>query len=168
MKLEYKSVAKAEVNYGNNQSIGVEVLVAAGRKLSDGEQLVIYHKVEEIYKMIRKNTVLVSDEYINEEIEEKDKLLACFQPYTIFAERIPNEYNTELGHPWYIITTHKGRIKIGWRKRVIYIDWSDASLLKDIDGDIIFKNEGTTYDHTYIHAWSYEKAKEYITKLLSE
>ena len=64
-----------------------------------------------------------------------------------------------------MVTTQKGRIKLGWRKRVINIDWSESDI--DLDGNEIFKDERVTTGDKYVHAWSYEKAIEYLTKLNS-
>ena len=57
------------------------------------------------------------------------------------------------------------KIKIGWRKRVIEIDWKD-SLNKEYSADLFPDEEVTKYDH-YIHAWSIEDAKRYIEKVLT-
>ena len=64
-----------------------------------------------------------------------------------------------------MVTTKKGKVKIGWRKRVINIDFADLSLIANAKE--IFPDEDVTkFDHT-IHACTYNKAKEYLEKLLS-
>lgn len=87
---------------------------------------------------------------------------------------ISNEYcNCEHCAPWFNITTQFGVIKIGWRKRVINIDWSklydDTPELKSINSKLtnLFENEDTTKGQNYIHAWGAEKAQEYLKTIHS-
>jgi len=91
---------------------------------------------------------------------------AGFDP--IYVEVKNNEYCGEsccYKIPWIIVTTNKGRIKLGWRKRVMNLDWSDSDL--KIDGEELFKDENTTTGKSYIHCWGKEKAIEYLKKLNS-
>jgi hypothetical protein len=98
-------------------------------------------------------------------------LLAGFEVLSL--EQIPNQYWPECpnyeqiikNNPWWIITTCHGKIKIGWRKRVISIDWSDCK--KKVDHKLITVDEVTCYDGL-IHAWSYGKAVEYLNQLRME
>lgn len=90
---------------------------------------------------------------------------------TSFYE-IKNEYYSSSGEPWWLVRTEFGLIKIGWRKRVINIDWTDTGLVIDeeSDGDYEFhkrpiSNDDTTKWESGIHAWGYAKAVEYITNL---
>lgn len=93
-------------------------------------------------------------------------LLAGFTEFVL--EDIPNEYcPCEVCGPWFLLRqSGKGRrgkrvLKIGWRKRVINIDWSEYTsnpdLLAKFDGEDVTKWE------TGIHAWGKEKAIEYLT-----
>lgn len=98
--------------------------------------------------------------------KNKELLKIFTQP--IYVEEIPNGYCSRYccKHlPWFIVTTSKGRIKIGWRKRVIQIDWTDSDIIATAEH--LFLNEEVTKGPKYIHAWSIEKAKEYINKLLA-
>lgn len=100
--------------------------------------------------------------------KEREEILSVFGDRTIFVEEIPNGYcpNYCCKHlPWFVVTTNKGRIKIGWRKRVINIDWSDSIIPYEAESH--FPNENTTKYEKTIHAWGLEKAKEYIDKLLA-
>lgn len=89
----------------------------------------------------------------------------------IYTRVIKNEYCSDAccAHkPWLIVTTSIGHIKIGWRKRVINIDWTDTD--QKNHGEVLFPDETSTksrkYDeHRLIHAWSYEDAVKYIKVL---
>ena len=87
----------------------------------------------------------------------------------IHVETIDNQYCSNAccyKYPWIIVTTQKGRIMLGWRKRVINLDWSESDI-KDIGTDL-FKGEETTTGEHYIHCWSKDKAIEYLKKLNSK
>ncbi len=102
-----------------------------------------------------------------ENISELTKLFADAGFETIHVKVIDNQYSADACYytnPWLIVTTRKGPITIGWRKRVINLDWSDSDITAD--GRELFKNEKTTKDKYYIHCWSKNKAIEYLKKLL--
>jgi len=68
--------------------------------------------------------------------------------------------------PWFIVESQEmGKFTIGWRKRVINIDWSESEQLKSVDTLKLFEKENVTKETTLIHAWGYEKAVEYLTAL---
>lgn len=58
--------------------------------------------------------------------------------------------------PWWLMKTEHGLIRIGWRKRVISIDWADTAVRLELTAD------DTTKSDTYVHAWSHHKAVEYL------
>ncbi len=68
----------------------------------------------------------------------------------------------ELSAPWFNVETPWGDIFIGWRKRVISINWSDLGINMDRE----FSGEGVTQSENSIHAWGKEKAIEYLSKIL--
>jgi hypothetical protein len=72
---------------------------------------------------------------------------------------IPNEYcPCDNCGPWFTAQMPFGTLKLGWRKRVINIDWSDTGL----DLQDLFINESTTKGAHFIHAWGVKKAVEYL------
>lgn len=79
---------------------------------------------------------------------------------------IPNEYSQHPVYaPWFEVKAKGlGVIKIGWRKRVINIDCSKVSKRK-INIPRLFKNEDVTQGVDFIHAWGWDKATEYLTKI---
>lgn len=72
-----------------------------------------------------------------------------------YVERIANS-------PWWLVKTTKGIIEIGWRKRVISIDWSDTDIRKIVTLDQVTKDE------TSVHAYSEEDAITYLKSLAEE
>lgn len=99
-----------------------------------------------------------------EQIEEmKQKLLAPFSAFRggFKATPIPNGYCKDWccrHKPWYRVSTALCSFTLGWRKRVIEIEWD-----KDLEVD--FSAEDVTKGKGLIHAWGYEKAAEYIGKI---
>jgi hypothetical protein len=84
------------------------------------------------------------------------------------VEEIPNGYCNRYccAHlPWYIVTTRLGRIKIGWRKSVINIDWAETQGTKT--SEELFQSENVTKDTRGIHAWGYEKARAYVGAIIT-
>lgn len=65
--------------------------------------------------------------------------------------------------PWWLVKTHAGCIEIGWRKRVIQIDWSDTPIRKKMTEEV----NVTSHEH-YVHAWTEMKAVEYLQALSKE
>lgn len=162
----YKSVSKIEVF--SNPGFGIDIQLFLNRDLYEDEGYEINAAAKKIIDMINENTIFHSAKYKERVAAEKISLLACF-PETIYVKEITNEYMGGKLDPWYLVTTKKGVIKIGWRKRVIVVDWTNSDIIDKPED--LFPNEDVTkssgYDkHKLIHAWSYEKAKEYIDKLL--
>lgn len=62
-------------------------------------------------------------------------------------------------HPWYLVVTPYGLIKIGWRKRVLQISWTDTP------ARLLVTEDDVTKDPDLVHAWTTEKALEYLTAL---
>lgn len=66
--------------------------------------------------------------------------------------------------PWFQAHTAVGQIRIGWRKRVIAIDWSSTG--RDLAH--LFVTEDVTKGPHDIHAWGYEKAIDYLRRVRVE
>jgi len=95
--------------------------------------------------------------------------LAGFKHLRLLA--IKNEYCTcDRCAPWFNVKTEFGIIKIGWRKRVINIDWSSV---ENFGGQLhkgillLFTKEDVTKGDTYIHAWGWDDAQKYLTKIFN-
>lgn len=61
--------------------------------------------------------------------------------------------------PWWLVKTPIGLMQIGWRKRVISIDWSEC------DVRVIVTQDDTTKSETMVHAWSELDAAKYLGAL---
>lgn len=72
---------------------------------------------------------------------------------------VPDYAEVRRLRPWWLAITQHGPIVIGWRKRVINIDWSDTPLRHTVTEDDVTKSE------TMVHAYSYPKAMEYLWNL---
>ena len=81
---------------------------------------------------------------------------------------IPNEYcSCEKCASWFIVSTPDGDIKIGWRKRVINIEWlENYKVFKEtFDSEDVTRGFGKYGDNSRsIHAWNIDKAKEYLIR----
>lgn len=81
---------------------------------------------------------------------------------------LPNHYWPEAyadlraAHPWQLAMTPHGPIEIGWRKRVISIDWEGTPARLLVTDDKVTKEE------TLVHAYSYADALAYMQKLSAE
>lgn len=91
----------------------------------------------------------------------------------IWMASLPNEYYpSDYSTPWFNVTTEFGKIKIGWRKRVINIDWSAMEKTLKASGKLpkqsilsLFDKEDVTKGDTFIHAWGWEKAQDYLSRI---
>jgi hypothetical protein len=73
----------------------------------------------------------------------------------------PVEYVEQIAaSPWWEVETQLGKITIGWRKRVIVIDWTSTGF------EYIVTNDQVTKDEVHVHAFSYALAVEYLSALL--
>ena len=85
---------------------------------------------------------------------------------TLNFKPIPNEYDSWEGYaPWFVINTPDGDIKIGWRKRVINIEWLDTykQFSNTFEAEDVTRGFGKHGDNNrFIHAWDIEKCIEYL------
>lgn len=72
---------------------------------------------------------------------------------------LPDGYDRERGQPWWFVKTPFGWIEIGWRKRVIQIDWQETSARLEVTTDDVTKHQ------SLVHAWTIPDAIRYLTTL---
>lgn len=162
---EKKLVSSIQSLYRNPVGlINIDIYVGINRELLTDESLEIDRFTRNMVNLLSRNTLLSDPETKSDIDKHYGLLMNCFDT-AIYAKKIPNEYDSESIEPWYSVTTYKGIIKIGWRKRVINIDWTLSDI--EYNGRELFASEDVTKDDKFIHACSYEKAKEYIDKLLN-
>lgn len=111
-----------------------------------------YRKLREIDKLTRNMMSLV------------------YKPEDYTFELLPNGYCSQdccSSIPWLLFHTPDGDIKMGWRKRVISIEWQEnykAFSLSELFG----KEDVTKWDENGkrgIHAWGDDKCYEYLEKV---
>jgi hypothetical protein len=144
----------------------IEIYVDAGREFTKEEKWAFRDAADLIQKAVSNASYALDKEEQQLGEEHTQKLINLFGERKIFIEKIENGYWKEDVHnPWLIVTTDKGHIKIGWRKRVIQIEWDKT--IVDKKADDLFPDEDVTKEGKMIHAWTYEKAQEYLNKILS-
>lgn len=112
---------------------------------------------------------------VSKSIEEINDLLNKVESINEFKLILmKNQYHSDYNEPWYRVKfstyfnenstyfNENHEISIGWRKRVIKIDWSKSG--KDLQH--LFESENVTKEANMIHAYGYEKAAEYLNKII--
>ena len=159
--------ASSSEHHGSLGSLGVRIMVAADRELTENDKNEIRRSSDRIVEAIFAENIKIDPRTLKASEKERAEIVGLFSG-PIFVEEIPNGYCNRYccEHlPWFVITTTKGRIQIGWRKRVLSIDWSETTISSTADE--LFPDEDTTKGEQSIHAWSIEKAHYYINTILS-
>lgn len=166
--MEYVEVYKTE-SWGDFGDIKIQINIASSELEEDVNnyqiRLVACDATEKLMEEI-KAIIIAKSLNTPAKIKENRDILGIF-PEAIYVEEIPNEYCSRAccRHlPWFIVTTKVGRIKIGHRKRVISIDWSDTIVKKTAEE--LFPDEPVTKSGCLIHAWKLEDAKRYVQIIL--
>lgn len=164
--MEYVEAAHHELqtNYG---PFGVKILISTGHELTTDELRIVREAEERITDFILAESVRRNPEAMARAEAERIELFGLFQNL-IFADELPNGYCNQWccrHRPWFLVTTAKGRITIGWRKRVIQINWDETV---GPSAEQLFPNEDVTKLDRGIHAWGIDKAREYIERLLED
>ena len=76
-----------------------------------------------------------------------------------YSPNDPRYFETLPQQVWWFVKTPYGWIEIGWRKRVVAIEWSDTWLRTVVTKDAVTKSE------TGVHAYSIEDALKYLRAL---
>lgn len=158
----FKEITKHEQLSG--KKLGVSISVQLDRMPTNDEMSLSHKFTQDMMNLMYRNNCLQDKVYMENIAQTKRDILACF-PSNIYVKEIENGYSKNDIEPWYIVTTSKGPIEIGWRKSVISINWRDSDIKERAEQ--LFTSEDVTKYDQLIHAWGYEKAKEYITKLLN-
>jgi len=62
-------------------------------------------------------------------------------------------------NPWWLVKTKLGLIRLGWRKRVIHLDWEDTGFKANVTDEAVTKSD------SMVHAWSLVDLVRYLTRL---
>lgn len=165
MELENMNRVHYSDSFGYSGHVKILVHVDIGRDLTKEEKWHVREAMRSFENMVRAENLRNDPREIEAKSSERVELTELFKGHKIFVEEIQNEYSSDIQRPWFIVTTPAGRIKIGWRKRVINIDWSDSTIEQTTKE--LFESEDVTKGEKYIHAWGIEKAQEYVNKILS-
>lgn len=167
-EMNYITLYKSE-SYGLNGHFGLEIKVTA-QDLPDLQLDSIRKAKNTAVKLIEssiRQEIKAKNKETPAEIAKNKELLTVFST-PIFVEEIENGYCSDwcCAHlPWFVVTTKVGRFTIGWRKRVISIDWNDT--VGTDTAIVLFEDEDVTKGLMSIHAWSTEDAKRYIDTIIS-
>lgn len=167
---DYKLVEGCEISGTFDR--GVKIFVKVEHDLTEDERDVLYKSREAILSILEKESLRLDPQTHINAAAERAEIVALFPPPG-YVEEIPNGYCSRsccAFKPWFVVTTSAGRIKIGWRKSVIHLEWTDSDIRKTAEE--IFPNEEawpgyqtTQYDRI-IHAHGYEAARKYILRIL--
>jgi hypothetical protein len=131
------------------------------------DQIFIAHEAcaKEFYRlqMIDKICSTVGLVFSSWELDDEDK---AEWGKTLKYELILNKYCGDeccAHRPWFLFHTPLGGIKIGWRKRVISVEFQDN--FRKFRLQKLFADEDVTKGDNHIHAWGYEKLYEYLKKV---
>ncbi len=162
-----KSVYRNQ-SFGQGFNIDLEIMLDLNRELTENDERSISKFSEKIISSLHEESINLNPQTHIDRYNERNQIVSLFGNRAIFVEEIPNGYGDTYHYkfqPWFVVTTSKGRIKIGWRKRVIKIDWEGSAI--DYNAEFLFHSEDVTKYDKMIHAWSLDKAKEYIDVLLN-
>lgn len=164
---KWKDVRSVEHECGGEDAYGWRIQFSGRPEISEWEKDALYKAGDILDDAMLKARTDADPKTHERARTERDALIACFGGRTVFVEEIPNGYCNRgccAFFPWLVVTTSIGRIKIGWRKRVIELDWT-WSVVKQRADELFAKEDGTTRFNCMIHCYGYEKAAEYINRL---
>ena len=169
--MDYAILYSSEVT-GTSRAYGIKIEVASHPKVdldTDNElQLAAYKAADLIEQALIRSMIARDPVSKAQAAAERADIVGLFEQ-PILVEEIPNGYCNRAccaHRPWFIVTTRVGRIKIGWRKRVIEIDWSDSTV--ELLAEELFPQQQVTKEGRSIHAWSLGDAKCYLNAILTK
>lgn len=157
----------SQESHGPHGHLGIKILVSMVRSLTDVDKRVLRQAVAQVQEVLEAETIRLDPSTAENRAEERAAIVGLFDGVAIYVEEIPNGYCSQyccLQKPWFVVTTKRGRIQLGWRKRVIQINWAGSDI--ESRAEELFTGEDVTKGDKMIHAWSYLKAQLYLKTLL--
>lgn len=169
LQLKYVTALQSERSSGSVGPIGIQILISVDRPLNEDDKSVIYDAENILNKGLFANCIKAQPNFEADRKQMIEELEDLFEE-RIFVEQIPNNYQPSdpfyaLKFPWLLVTTRRGRIKLGWRKRVIEIDWSDSTVTQLAED--LFHLEEVTKIGKLVHAASLAKARQYLRTIIA-
>lgn len=171
MKKEPESVYRTE-SWGTDGHVIVEIRVFQDRAFNDNDQRAAWRAGDALRADLHVETVMLDPRNAVSKAEwlaEANTMFTEAGLTPVAVKEIPNEYCGPKccpHRPWLLVNTILGTVKVGWRKQVMVIDWSQSDLASHVGhSDLLFPEENVTKGAHSIHAWSYEKAAEYLKVL---
>lgn len=163
-------LAHGQEGYGEH-FFGLMILVKmSNRKVCDKDSPLIYRAADTIRAGLERVTASLDPEGPAKRERYRLEFANIYKAAgveAIYMEMLPNGYSSDpsfLNVPWFRVTSKIGHVVIGWRKRVIEINWKDT-IMKVWDAEKLFPDENVTRVENTVHAWGSEKASEYIRRL---
>lgn len=150
-----------------SHEIGIKVYVKLDRSLNQQDRSLAYGIMDQIHDGLMEETLRLDPRKKVEAETAKREILGLFAGLVYYVDEIPNGYCSQwcCKHlPWFVITTCRGRFKVGWRKSVIHLEWTESNI-KDI-AEVMFPDQDVTKSGKMIHAHGYDAAKRYIRRLM--
>jgi hypothetical protein len=144
----------------------LEARLEQGRVLDEVDQKVIYKHLEALRKELQGRTTALDPVNKAAKVEWLTKARDCFAEAgmpAVYIQETDNEYCGALccPHlPWLLVTTEIGIFKVGWRKRVMSLDWGKTQI--SASAHELFPDENVTKVGHEIHCWSYAKLGQYL------
>lgn len=163
----YMQHGYADVEYG------IRILVQWPGHLGGHTRWECQTAAEKILNAMRMDENTTSEKGKQEKTENLASLMALFEGFAHVIgsfQEIPNGYSRPddawyVNRPWYKVHTLYGTLIVGWRKRVINLDWS--GMLTVPSGKKLFPEEKeTTVGKDYIHIWTKEQGQKFVAKIL--
>ncbi len=158
-----------EESWGEIGHQAVKLFVMLGRELTKNDQDAINKHMRELMIELNCETKTISPLNIKWKEEWLKGVSDAFFAaglQTDFMLEIPNEYCGPRCCPhkvWLKVYTNVGIFKVGWRKRVIHLEWTDTNI--QLTAKQLFPNEDVTKVEKMIHCYGMEKMGVYIKKL---
>jgi hypothetical protein len=149
--------------------LGIDLYVHLGRELGEHDRHTINRAMNDLHRDLLAESTRLHPDNIAWKADWLVRARGMFEAAglsPIYVREVENQYCGAICCPhrvWLLVTTRLGVLKVGWRKSVMVVDWSESDLAIEAEG--LFRGEDVTKSGKLIHAWGYDKATEYLTRL---